>query len=60
VTGTLAAAMQAMHQDSPVLETPQLAIRYRASNFTAMREMGASWRIITDQVPQPPGIHGEK
>ena len=60
VSGTLAAAMQAMHQDSPVLETPHLAIRYRPSNFTAMREMGASWKIITDETPQPPGIHGEK
>lgn len=60
VTGTLAAAMQARHSDSKVVTTPHLGVRYRASDFTAMREMGASWKIITDEIPQPEGIHGEK
>jgi len=60
VTGTLAAAMQAMNEESGILPTPHLAMRYRASNFKAMREMGESWKIITDDAPQPPGIHGEK
>jgi len=60
VTGTLAAAMQAMQEESGILQTPHLAIRYQADKFTAMREMGASWKIITDEMPQPSGIHGEK
>ena len=25
-------------------------------DFRAMREMGASWKIITEETPQPPGI----
>jgi hypothetical protein len=60
VTGTLAAAMQARQEESGILPTPHLAMRYQASNFKAMREMGESWKIITDDAPQPPGIHGEK
>ena len=59
VSGVLAAAMQARQQESGILPTPHLAISYKARNFTPMREMGASWKIITDDIPQPDGLHGD-
>lgn len=59
VSGVLAAAMQARQQESGILPTPHLAISYKARNFKPMREMGASWKIITDDIPQPDGLHGD-
>jgi hypothetical protein len=59
VSGVLVAAMQARQQESGILPTPHLAISYKARNFTPMREMGASWKIITDDTPQPDGLHGD-
>jgi hypothetical protein len=59
-TGILDAAMHSRHQKSKPLATPQLDFSYAAQDFRAMREMGASWKIITDKTPQPRGIvpHG--
>ena len=55
VSGILEAAMRS-HRDKKPIDTPSLDISYQARDFTAMREMGASWKIITDKVPQLPGI----
>jgi len=60
VTGMLASAMEARQSDSGILQTPHLDVTYRARDFRAVREMGASWDIITDDIPQPDGIHGQK
>ncbi|MBI1902595.1 MAG: hypothetical protein HYS13_15950 [Planctomycetia bacterium] len=51
-TGALAAAMISRHERKPQ-DTPQLAIRYDPVDFRAVRESGASWKVITKDVPQP-------
>ena len=38
------------------MKTPQLEFAYAARDFRAFREMGASWKILDESVPQPPGI----
>lgn len=55
VTGTLDAAMDSRFAGTPI-DTPQLEFAYQPRDFRAMREMGASWRIITDDTPEPQGI----
>lgn len=56
VTGALAAAMDSRFEKGSVEETPQLNFSYAATDFRAMREMGASWKIITEDMPQPEGF----
>ena len=56
VTGALAAAMDSRFEGGKPVDTPHLDIAYEPLDFRAMREMGATWRIITDQTPQPKGI----
>ena len=60
VSGILDAEMHSRDQQSKPLATPQLDLPYASQDFRAMREMGASWKIITDKTPQPRGIepHG--
>ncbi len=55
-TGVLDAAMESRLQAGKDLETPHLAIAYRPRDFRAVREMGATWKILTPDTPQPPGI----
>ena len=55
VSGMLDAAMKSKHHTTPV-DTPDLDIPYAYRDFRAMREMGASWQIITEDTPQPLGI----
>ncbi len=55
VTGILAAAMDSRFEQKP-LETPQLEIAYAPRDFRSLREMGATWKIITEDLPQPKGI----
>jgi len=57
VTGALEAAMRARKAESKRLDTPHLEFAYAPLDFRAMREMGASWKLITPQMPQPRGIH---
>jgi len=33
-----------------------LDVAYKARDFRKLREMGASWRLITEDVPEPKGI----
>jgi hypothetical protein len=54
-SGILDAAMDSRVAGKPV-ETPQLAIQYAPQDFRAMREMGDSWKIITEDMPEPMGI----
>jgi hypothetical protein len=56
VTGMLAAAMDSRFGDHQPLATPQLEIAYAPRDYRAMREMGESWKIITEAIPEPPGI----
>ena len=55
-TGVLEVAMQSRHQHQP-LEPKHLALKYQPQDFRAMREMGASWKIITDDTPPPKGVN---
>jgi hypothetical protein len=55
-TGMLAAAMDSRFEKHAQLKTPHLNIAYQPQDFRGMREMGKSWKIITEDQPQPKGI----
>ncbi|MBI3837521.1 MAG: hypothetical protein HY288_06270 [Planctomycetia bacterium] len=55
-SGILDAAMDSRLAGGKPIETPQLTFSYPAQDFRAMREMGATWKIITDQTREPAGI----
>jgi len=57
VTGILDASMHSRHEAGKVMRTPELEFAYRPIDFRAMREMGASWKIITEDIPEPRGIN---
>ncbi len=54
-TGLLDAAMHS-RKEGIALETPQLEFGYEPKDFRVMREMGDSWKIITDELPEPVGL----
>jgi hypothetical protein len=56
VTGMLAAAMDSRFEKNSAIATPQLDIAYQPLDYRALREMGETWKIITEDQPQPPGI----
>ena len=56
-TGMLAAAMDSRFEQHKLLPTPHLDIAYQPRDFRALREMGDSWKIITEDQPQPAGIN---
>jgi hypothetical protein len=55
-TGVLDAAMESRFRGGDAIDTPHLAIAYEPLDFRAVREMGATWSIITEETPEPPGI----
>lgn len=55
VSGILDANMHS-RAEMAARKTPHLEFGYRSKDFTAMRETGASWKIVTDATPQPSGI----
>ena len=55
-TGILDAAMDSRFKAGAVLETPQLLFTYKPRVFRAMRVMGASWKLISEDRPEPKGI----
>ncbi len=57
VTGMLAAAMDSHFEQHKLVPTPHLNVTYQPRDFRAQREMGESWRIITEDMPQPAGIN---
>ena len=38
------------------IATPELHWGYPTVDFRAMREMGDSWKILTEEIPQPEGV----
>ncbi|HVC92573.1 MAG TPA: hypothetical protein VND64_02735 [Pirellulales bacterium] len=56
VTGALDALMDSRQQGGMPIATPHLEFGYAARDFTALRETGASWKIITEATPEPSGI----
>ena len=55
-SGILDAAMDSRIAGGKLLDTPQLDVAYAAQDFRGMREMGASWKIITEETPEHEGI----
>ena len=55
-TGMTEAVMQSRHRDGAIQETPHLEFSYRPRDVSAYRENGASWKILTDAVPEPKGL----
>lgn len=53
-TGILDAAVRSRAQGERIA-TPHLNIAYQPRDFRAMREMGESWKIVTDDVKEPDG-----
>jgi len=55
VAGILDAEMHS-RKEKKRLATPHLEFAYAPRDFRGMREMGASWKIITEEMPEPMGI----
>ncbi len=55
-TGILDAEADSRFRGGDPVETPHLGMAYPPVDFRAMREMGASWKLITEDTPEPEGI----
>ncbi len=55
-TGVLDAAMESRVAKGKLIQTPYLEFAYKPTDYRAVREMGATWKIITPDIPQPKGI----
>jgi len=55
-TGLTDAMMHATVHPGRPLPTPELEFAYKPRSFKTMRENGASWKIVTDAMPEPRGI----
>ena len=55
VTGLLESAMRS-RRAGKAIDTPHLQFGYKPRDFRAMRELGATWKIITEEMPEPTGI----
>lgn len=56
-TGILEASMQSRSQSGKAIATPHLEFAYASPDFASMRESGESWTILTEDTPEPRGIH---
>ena len=54
VSGILDVAMHSHHEGGVLKQTPELEFAYEPVDFNAMRETGASWKVLTKETPQPP------
>ena len=52
-TGATEAVMRSYEAGGKPIETPHLEITYQANDWTAMRELGATWNVITADTLQP-------
>lgn len=55
-SGIVNFTMDSRHQGGKFLKTPELEIRYKPRDFSAMREMGATWKVLKPGTPEPPGL----
>ena len=55
-TGVLAAAVDSRADGGKPVETPWLKVEYAPRDYAAFREDGSTWKIVTDQTPEPPGL----
>ncbi|HEX4149462.1 MAG TPA: hypothetical protein VHY20_10755 [Pirellulales bacterium] len=51
-SGALEAAMRSHAAGKPI-DTPQLEVAYQPVDFSAFREHGATWKLITADTPEP-------
>jgi hypothetical protein len=58
-TGVLEAACRS-RAASERIATPHLNIAYQARDFRALREMGGSWKILTDEAQEPIGFEARR
>jgi hypothetical protein len=56
VTGVLEAAMRSRAHSGAAASTPHLEFSYPARDFTGLREMGDTWKRITEDLPEPLGL----
>ncbi len=56
VTGILDAEMESRFQGGKAMDTPQLAIAYQPRDYRKLRELGGTWKILTEDRPEPKGI----
>ncbi|MBY0588740.1 hypothetical protein K2X85_16325 [bacterium] len=56
-SGILSAAMDSRFEGEKPVDTPWLNIAYPPIDFRRCREMGQTWKQITDQTPEPAGMH---
>ena len=54
VSGILDVAMHSHHEGGVLKQTPELEFAYEPIDFRAMRETGASWKVLTKDTPRPP------
>lgn len=55
-TGILCASVDSHAEGDKWIDTPYLDFGYKPTDWAALREMGDSWKIITEQTPEPKGI----
>jgi hypothetical protein len=56
-TGVVEAAVRSRAAAGKSILTPHLHFAYKARDFRALRETGATWKIITDKTPEPLGMN---
>ena len=55
-TGLVEAGVESHALGDQPYETPHLQFAYQPRDFQALREMGATWKIINEATPEPKGI----
>jgi hypothetical protein len=55
-TGLVAAGVESHAQGDKPYVTPHLSIAYQPLDYHPLREMGATWKIIREGMPEPKGI----
>ena len=55
-TGMTAAMVESFAAEGKPIQTPHLRIAYKTADWSAVRENGETWKILTEDLPQPMGI----
>lgn len=51
-TGAVEAVMHSFEQNGKSIQTPHLKVEYQATDSRPFRELGKTWSVLTEQVPQ--------
>jgi hypothetical protein len=57
VSGVLSAAMDSRFAGAKPIDSPWLNIAYEPVDFRRCREMGGTWKLITEETAEPKGMH---